>query len=145
MKYRWVVPMLLAALVPLAGCGAVYAAPGIPGASHSASQPAGGGGAPIPAPQRVTLTNSHQTITMQVGQTFTLALGDQNWNVQVADPSVLSRLPNVMMVRGAQGIYKAHQPGATTLTATGTAACGKGQACPMYAILFKVTVQVAAK
>ena len=87
---------------------------------------------------------NNQTINMTVGQTFTLALGDQQWNVQVADQSVLARLPNFAMVRGAQGIYKAYKPGTTTLTATGTAPCSAGQVCPMYAILFKLTVRVTA-
>lgn len=152
MQCRWVIATLLAALVPMAGCGA--GSPSSGGSSPAAdppsvtapisSTPATGRDQPIPAPAKVTLANSNSTIAMKVGQTFTLALGDQNWNVQVADQSILARLPNFMMVRGAQGIYKAYKPGTTTLSATGTAACGAGQACPMYVILFKLTVEVTA-
>jgi hypothetical protein len=82
---------------------------------------------------------------MHVGDTFLLALGDQQqWDVQVADQTVLARVPNIMVVRGAQGVYRALKAGTTTLTATGTANCPAGQACPMYAIAFHLTVQVQA-
>lgn len=160
MKGLRISSLLLAASVALAGCGAVYlpsstsssapaasaSSPGAVGSPPvSSSSATSSSGAPIPAPSRVTLQDSGKTITLHVGDTFLLALGDQQqWNVQVADQTVLARVPNIMVVRGAQGVYKALKVGTTTLTATGTAPCNTGQVCPMYAIGFHVTVQVQA-
>ena len=90
------------------------------------------------------MADNGATLTMRVGQTFTLALGDLNWDPTVADQSILARLPNVAMIRGAQGIYRAYRPGSTTLRASGRPVCGAGQACPMYVLLFQITVQVSA-
>ncbi len=121
----------------------VHLGPGpvIPGASGSSS----GSGAPSASPQRVTLTDNGKTVTMHVGDTFLLALGDQQqWSVQVADQTIVARVPNIMVVRGAQGVYRALKAGTTTLSATGAPQCSAGQACPMYVIGFHVTVQVLA-
>jgi hypothetical protein len=64
--------------------------------------------------------------------------------VKIDDQSVVARVPNIMVVRGAQGVYRALKPGSTTLSATGTAICAQGQVCPMYAIAFHVGLQVTA-
>lgn len=154
MRARMVVPLLIGALVA-AGCGAVYAPSG---STSGASTPGGAVGssvAPpgssssasstIPSPQQVTMADSGKTIAMRVGETFLLALGDQQqWDVKVDDQTVVARVPNIMVVRGAQGVYRALKPGTTTLEATGTAICAQGQPCPMYAIAFHVTLQVSA-
>ena len=158
MKGWSIASVFLAGSLALAGCGAVYygssSAPSSspassastpPASSASSSTPAGGG-APTPAPSRVTQDDNGKTITMHVGDTFLLALGDQQqWDAQVADQTVLARVPNVMVVRGAQGIYRALKAGTTTLTATGKPNCAAGQVCAMYIIAFHVTVQVLPK
>ena len=156
MKGWPIASLLLAGSIALAGCGAVYygsssasssapgAAGGPPASSASSSTPAGGG-VPASAASRVTLDDNGKTITMHVGETFLLALGDQSWDVQVADQSVLARVPNVMVVRGAQGIYRALKAGTTTVTATGKPNCAAGQVCAMYVIGFHMTVQVLPK
>jgi len=162
-RTRWWTPLLLATLVPLSGCGAVYAPaasggvtpaahgtttagdpPSPASASPSSSSAPASSRQPIPAPAQLTMADNNHTITMKVGQTFTLALGDEQWKPTVADQTVLARLPNFAMVRGAQGIYKAYRAGTTTLKATGTPACPAGKACPMFVLLFAVTVQVTA-
>lgn len=157
MKGSWIPSLFLAASVALAGCGAVYlpsstsssaTSPGAAGSppvsSSVSSSSSSSSDAPIPAPSRVTLQDSGKTITLHVGDTFLLALGDQQWNIHVADQSVVARVPNIMVVRGAQGVYKGLKAGTTTISATGTAPCNAGQVCPMYAIAFHLTVQVLA-
>ena len=110
----------------------VPAGNGITGVSTSAGQ------------QTVTLADNGKTIDLQVGQSFLLALGTgYDWSVDLADQSVVSRVVGILVVRGAQGIYKAHQPGHTTLTAVGDPPCRKAQpACGLPSRLFKVDIVV---
>ncbi len=75
-------------------------------------------------PGQVTLADNGLTIPLTVGQSFLLNLGPEyNWTVTVDDPAILSREVNVLVIRGAQGIYKANAPGETGLTADGDPAC----------------------
>lgn len=92
----------------------------------------------------VGLQDNGKTITVGVGQRFLLNLGAiYNWQVNVADQSVVSRVVNITVIRGAQGVYEAHQAGQTTLEATGDPACRSLQPpCAMPSILFQVTVVV---
>ena len=139
--------LALVATLALVACGAgAPADPAAPSAPAASGAPASSASSSsVPAPAQVTLANENGTITMRVGQTFTLALGaTQVWTVQVADQTVLRRLVNDTMVRGAQGIYQALQAGTTTLSASGRPQCGAGQACPMYIVEFQVTVVVSA-
>jgi len=80
--------------------------------------------ASVPSAPTVTLTEDGHTLTLHVGQSFLLKLGEgYDWNVTVNDQTIVSRKVNVLTVRGAQGIYDAHKAGATTLTATGDPVC----------------------
>jgi hypothetical protein len=93
----------------------------------------------------VTLHDNGKTITMRPGETFLLDLGIDlyDWTVEVDNRNVLSRVPNIMVIRGAQGIYKAHDPGTATLTATGDPFCRKSTpACGMPSMIFHLTVTV---
>ena len=92
----------------------------------------------------VTLDQNGQTINLAVGQSFLLKLGEQyDWTVTVADPAVISREVNVTVIRGAQGIYLAHERGRTTLSASGDPLCAQDTPpCKMPSILFKVEVVV---
>jgi hypothetical protein len=96
------------------------------------------------ASQTVTLDNNGQTITLSVGERFLLKLGEEyDWTVTVADPSIVSRVVNITVVRGAQGVYEAHKPGSTTLTASGDPVCRQAQPpCGMPSILFEITMVV---
>src|SRR5205814_5480253 len=99
------------------------------------------------APTRtVTLSDDGRTIDMVVGERFLLALGDQlDWTVRVADPRVVGRVVNVTVVRGAQGLYEARQPGTTTLEATGDPPCRKARPpCGAPSRLLRVPFRVAA-
>lgn len=92
----------------------------------------------------ITLADNGTTITLHPGDRFLLELGNAlTWNVTVADPSVVNRVPNILVIRGAQGIYEAHQPGQTTITAIGSAACrGATPPCAVPDRLFHVTIVV---
>jgi hypothetical protein len=107
--------------------------------------PAATTGTPVAgANATVTLNEDGQTVQMRVGDRFLLALGEgYDWTVEVADPSVLSRVIGVLTVRGSQGLYEAHKAGTTTLTATGDPPCRRAQpACAAPSRLFQVTVIV---
>lgn len=159
--------LLLAAAVVFAGCGA-----GGPGSGGSAeSRPGGVAGAPpstaaasrpsastphsralhsgsIPVPARVTLAAVGHTFRMRPGQRFLLALGGPppTWRVIVSDTGVLRRVPNVMVVRGAQGIYRARRVGTVVLTAVSRYACASTHpACRPSDRVFRVRIQVAAR
>ncbi len=98
------------------------------------------------APAPVTLADNGTTITVQAGQRFLLNLGSEyNWDVQVADPSIVSRVVNITVIRGAQGVYEAHAAGETKLTATGIPNCDSTQAgCSQIAQQFEVKIVVPA-
>ena len=95
-------------------------------------------------PQTVTLDDQGKTIQMAVGQSFLLKLGeDYEWEVTVSDQSVVSRVKNIAVVRGAQGVYDALHAGTVTLTATGDPACRQSQPpCAAPSRLFTMTIVV---
>ena len=92
----------------------------------------------------VTLDDQGKTIHMTVGDNFLLKLGEQyTWQVDISDQNVLSRVKNIMVIRGAQGVYDALQPGTVTLSAMGDPQCRQSQPpCEMPSIQFMITVFV---
>jgi hypothetical protein len=108
--------------------------------------------APTPTPveptpggqQTVTLEDQGKTIHLAVGERFLLQLGDTyTWDVTISDQNVVSRVIGITVVRGAQGVYEAHQAGTATLNATGDPACRQVQPpCEMPSILFEITLVV---
>ena len=92
--------------------------------------------------QIITLADNGRTITLMDNETFLLKLGEgYDWNITIDDQTIFSRVVNVLVVRGAQGIYVAHRP--ATLTAVGSPECLKSQPpCARPSILFKVFVVV---
>jgi predicted secreted protein len=92
----------------------------------------------------VTLADNGKTITLQVNETFLLKLGaEYDWNITIDDQKIISRVPNVAVVAGAQGIFKAHKEGHTKLTATGDPVCRKEKPpCEKPSILFTIKVVV---
>ena len=80
--------------------------------------------APAPNTPTMVLADNGHSLMLHPGQSFLLKLGEEyNWNVTVGDQTIVSRKVNVLTVRGAQGIYDAHQAGTTALTATGDPVC----------------------
>ena len=106
-------------LLIISACGGVAA---------SAQPTATATGAAAASGQTVTLEMDGQTVTMRNGERFLLQLGeDYDWTVVPDDPGVISRVINVMTIRGSQGLYEAHAQGKTTLRATGEPQCRIGQ------------------
>lgn len=95
-------------------------------------------------PEQVVLADNGRVVVMGVDGRFTVALGEgPTWTVETSDSSVLSRLPNFAMVRGAQGIYAAQKAGVVTLTATGVYPCQlEVPACKIASPFYRLTVVV---
>lgn len=100
----------------------------------------------LTSPPEVVRANQGATVELPVGSSFALHLGEAppDWQVTVDDQSILSRKPNILTVRGVQGIYEAHAVGTTTLMATGTFPCQT--ATPIHCMIavpaFRITVVV---
>jgi hypothetical protein len=91
----------------------------------------------------VTLADNGQTINLRVGERFLVNLGDTyTWQVTIADPSIVSRVVNILVIRGAQGVYEAKSTGETTLTGTGAIVCPPLKVCPDSELSFKLHVVV---
>jgi hypothetical protein len=96
------------------------------------------------------VTELDTAITIHAGQKLEVVLharsGMTNWsNVRSSDTSVLSQIvnPAATAVRGVTlAAFQALAPGQTDITATSGALCSPGEACPMYVMLYSVTVTV---
>lgn len=102
-------------------------------------------GSELPA-NGVTLSENGMTFVFHSGESFLLNLGMDiyDWTVDVDNQNVLHRELNVMVIRGAQGIYIAQDPGTATLTASGNPLCLQSTPpCMMPSLLFRITVIVA--
>ena len=94
--------------------------------------------------QIVTLAQNNQEISLKKGERFLLKLGNNyNWNIDITDQTIVSRVINIMVINGAQGIYEAHNTGTVTLTAQGNPFCLSSiPRCAMPSILFRVNIIV---
>jgi len=92
----------------------------------------------------VTLEQNNQAISLKKGKSFLLKLGDSHdWSVDITNQTVVSRVMNVMVIRGAQGLYQAHNIGTTTLAATGDPVCYKETPrCLAPSIMFRLGINV---
>ncbi len=91
----------------------------------------------------VTMADDGKTIALEVGQRFLLSLAqDYEWTVTIDDPSILSRVVNLAVAKGSQGVYEAKKAGTTTLRATGVLICAPGQACIQIALEFQARMVV---
>ena len=93
----------------------------------------------------VTLEQNNQEVALSKGQRFLLNLGSSyDWSLDIKNNSIISRVPNIMVIQGAQGLFEAHDVGKTTLTATGDPLCLKYiPRCGMPSILFKLDIVVS--
>jgi uncharacterized lipoprotein YmbA len=133
----------LAALV-LTACGSAGNG-SLPVASPSPSPSSAAG---IGFGAKVTETDT--AVTIHVGQKLEVVLrarsGMTNWsNVRSSDTSVLAPAvnPAAAAVRNVTlAAFQGIAPGQAVITATAGAVCSPGQACPMFAMLYSVTVTV---
>ncbi len=138
--------LLVLAALTLAACApaSVQAGQGTPTPQPSAT-PTSIGSLPDPGfTGTVTLANNNQLITLHVDETFLLKLGEgYQWTINLDNQNVISRVPNIAVVRGAQGIYRAHLPGTATLTASGDPDCRQSvPACAIPSISFTLHIEV---
>jgi len=94
--------------------------------------------------QVITLADQGKTIDLAVGESFLLQLGEEYaWDVTISDQNVVSRVKNITVIRGAQGVYNALQAGTVTLSATGDPVCRQAKPpCAMPSIMFTITIIV---
>jgi len=92
--------------------------------------------------QIVTLEQNNQEISLKKGERFLLKLGNNyNWNIDINNQNIVSRVINIMVINGAQGVYEAHNTGTATLTAQGDPLCLNSiPRCAMPSILFKINI-----
>jgi hypothetical protein len=126
---------------PPAGSGTVE--PAYPPAGTPTTDPA----YPLPGASdtlEITLADNGKTLTFHPGERFLLKLGEAyNWDIQPFDQTIVARVKNVMVIRGAQGLYDVLKTGQIELSATGDPTCRSAKpACAMPSILFKVTIVV---
>lgn len=103
------------------------------------------GGETMLSPTAITMKYNGMNLMYDVGDRFMLQLGNENWDITISDPSVISRVKNISVVQGAQGIYTATASGKTTLAAEGRPVCKAGEVCAQYIINFSVTITVLGK
>jgi hypothetical protein len=94
--------------------------------------------------QVITLADQGKTIDLAVGESFLLQLGEEYaWDVTISDQNVVSRVKNITVIRGAQGVYNALQAGTVTLSATGDPVCLQAKPpCAKPSIMFTITIIV---
>ncbi len=93
----------------------------------------------------ITREDNGKTIYLHPGESFLLNLGTDifDWTVDIDNQAVLSRVKNVMVIRGAQGIYEADGLGEAVLTAVGNPFCRNSvPPCMAPSLLFKITLIV---
>ena len=94
--------------------------------------------------KNITLEDNGKSISLKAGQSFLLKLGeDFEWNVEIDNQDVVSRAVNIMVIKGAQGVYDAHAPGHAKLTAVGDPPClHSDPPCKMHSMLFTLDIEV---
>jgi hypothetical protein len=93
----------------------------------------------------ITLDDNGRTFILHPGESFLLNLGTDifDWTVDIDNQNVLARVKNILVIRGAQGIYEANNPGKAVLTAVGNPFCRNSvPACAAPSMLFKINVIV---
>ena len=108
------------------------------------SSTAGGGGSTVVV--GLTDGDSGRAVQLRVGESLRLALdgaGTQWGQVSVDPEGLLQGDPTPSPPpHGALLIWTAARTGTVTISSTATAWCPSGVACPMWALLFKVTVVI---
>ena len=138
--------MLFALTLAACAPASVQAGQGTPTSQPSpAPTGAAGGGTPDPCTiGNITLANNGQTVSLHVNQTFLLDLGeDYQWDITLDNQKVISRIPYISVIRGAQGVYQAHLPGTATMTVTGDPLCRQSTpTCAIPSVIFTLHIQV---
>jgi hypothetical protein len=115
----------------------------------------GQGASPSPSPSEnpmhfdVVATEKDHAVSMRAGQKLEVVLhggGQINYQqVRSSNTSILSPTvdPAATAVRGVTlAAFKADAAGTATVSAVGAPVCPSGQACPMFAVLYTLTVTI---
>jgi hypothetical protein len=92
----------------------------------------------------ITRDDQGKTINLKFGDNFLLQLGEEyTWEINISDTGVISRVKNIAVIRGAQGVYETLKTGTVTLTAAGDPVCRQAKPpCGMPSIQYQVTIVV---
>ena len=91
----------------------------------------------------ITQADNGKTVLLAKGQRFGVAMGyDLDWSVVFDPTGIVTRVPNIMTLRGEQGVYTATAAGTTVLHATGAPICDPNQMCPQFRQAVNVTLVV---
>lgn len=92
----------------------------------------------------ITRNDQGQTVIVKLGESFLLQLGDEYiWDINLSDPTVISRVKNIAVIRGAQGVYETLKAGTVTLSASGDPLCRQATPpCGMPTVLYQVNIVV---
>jgi hypothetical protein len=88
------------------------------------------------AGDQVTMQNAESGVTLHVGESFLLNLGDRDWNVRVGDETIVRLDTNATIPQGSQGYYTAFKAGKTKLYATSDPPCRRANPPCMLPTLF---------
>ena len=109
---------------------------------------------PSPSPHGrfdVVATEQDRAVTLRAGQSLEVVLHGGTtafWQqVHSSDATVLQPIPDpgATAVQGVTlAAFRANSAGHATVTAVGTPVCPSGQACPMLAVLYSLSVTVTA-
>ncbi len=97
------------------------------------------------APEKITKDMNEKTLYYNVGDRFSLTLGEETWDIAVSDPTIISRVKNIATIKGTQGVYTADKAGKTTLSGQGRPVCPPDTMCAQYIIDFSVQIVVLGK
>jgi hypothetical protein len=92
----------------------------------------------------VGLQDQGRTVLMHSGDRFLLQLGEEfDWMITSSDDSVVERVIDVTVIRGAQGLYEGRKSGEATLNGVGDPKCRSSQPpCMAPSMIFTLHVRV---
>jgi hypothetical protein len=92
----------------------------------------------------ISLVDNDKVISLKKDERFLLKLGeDYNWDVEINNQTIVSKVINIMVVKGAQGVYESHNLGNAVMTTTGNPIClATSTPCLQPSILLTWNIQV---
>lgn len=92
----------------------------------------------------INLVDNDKVISLKKGERFLLKLGDDyNWDVEINNQTIVSKVINIMIVKGTQGVYESHNLGNAVMTTTGNPIClATSTPCLQPSILLTWNIQV---
>jgi hypothetical protein len=94
--------------------------------------------------RRLTIADNKQTLTFAVGDQFLIVLGtSHDWILESPDFRVLTAVPTLVRILGAQGLFEATARGQTGFKGTGKPRCAsEDPPCKSQSVEFEVKIVV---